>query len=770
MRAARFTVLYLARSDTTMPEIPSRLPDGQREIIRSILDAHGYDELTQTQHEAFYGGILNSDNGILIAETGNGKTLVAEASVKQALENDEQVAYLVPSSQLRTAKKNELQQWAEDDGWIIGTGGWGLRNGDVSVCTFEQFYQLIIQDIGNARSVGQVILDDFHEIYSSYRGPNIEKAIAALREANVDILGISATLGNPIELAEWLNDATLIESNETRNIPIEELPIEAQRTPSRKAHLADVVEERVEKAPFLIFNNSKKSTKGRTELIAERDLFPQNDTDHLAEIDAALSTAPTETHEELAALMSQGVAYHHSGLETDVREVVVDAVQAGDIYCLCCTPGLAYGFDAPIQTVIPADLKMFNGSYMEYIGCWEYLQWIGRAGRQGHGFDPGYAIPLWQDWDEAKERFQFDTPTGEKKLEDVKTHLDDETRLRWLFLDLVATRWSTPAEIENFLRHTLYWEQVRTSTSSWSAQYDSPAEELDATLSSISGWLTENEFLTHSSVDDSFSLPELGMAAVEFNRNVWVEYPLPRVHSYYRYLEDKLEPVPLLARLCELFGVSLSKKPDSEAFESKCRSRGLTANDAGMTAGVLAWYWCNGKDLDVIEAELDFDPAGIGRTARELTDLLEAGKYLFDAYPRRDAPVWWDTLAAQLQHGVKAGDLALIDAVRGLGRKRGQALRDGVERYLIENDIDYNGDATLIEVLVTAREHVSDLSRLVKTRTDGVGDVIAERIEETIAGWDEDEHVDIHDPFDNSGDISVDTPDSRMKNASLNRF
>lgn len=763
-----------------MPEIPTSLDERQRRIVRSILDAHGFDELTQTQYEAFDGGLLEPYNGLLVAETGNGKTLVAESVVKQTLIENGQVAYLVPSTQLRNAKQNELNEWAERDGYTIGTGGWGMRNADVTVCTFEQFYQLILQGIGGARDVDRVILDDFHEIYSNYRGPNIESALAAILEAGVRVFGISATLGNPVELAEWLGNATLVVSDETRTIPIQEHPMESKKMPTKKEYLANLVDEFQDSAPFLIFNNSKTATRGRAEEIDGRDIFPKNDTDHLAAIENALSTTPTDGHKHLAKMMGRGIAYHHSDLERDVREVVVDAIQSGDVRCLCCTPGLAYGFDAPIQTVIAADLRMFNGTYMEYIGCWEYLQWIGRAGRQGHGFDVGHAIPLWNDYDEAAEIYQFDTPTGEKELSDVTTHINDEMRLRWLFLDLVATRWQTTDEIEEFFQHTLYWEQLRNGDPpSWGSQHATPEDELQETLHETATWLSDSDFLSHSAVNDRFSLPALGEAAVEFNRNIWTTHTLSRVHSYHQYLGDSyIGAVQLLSFLSDVFDVKLPNVPDSDSFSNKCRTAGIGTDDAGLTAGVIAWHWCTGQNVTRIEEELDFDPVGLSRTAADLSSLVRAGKHLFDAHPTRVCPDWWDTLADQLHHGVKASDLALVDAVNGLGRKRGLSLRMEMERYMTENSLSVNGESTLADILLHIREHGSvDFHKLVVTRVDGIGDVIADRIDETIAEWADGTRPPVHDPFGNTASShhlkekrNTNTTATNTRNSTLTNF
>ena len=52
-----------------------------------------------------------------------------------------------------------------------------------------------------------VIIDEIHLLNDPRRGPTLEIVITLLRQLikNVQIIGLSATIGNPKELADWLN-------------------------------------------------------------------------------------------------------------------------------------------------------------------------------------------------------------------------------------------------------------------------------------------------------------------------------------------------------------------------------------------------------------------------------------------------------------------------------------------------------------------------------------------------------------------------------------
>jgi len=62
--------------------------------------------------------------------------------------------------------------------------------------------------------VGVVVIDEIHLLNDIGRGPTLEILITILRRLlkNVQIIGLSATIGNPKELAAWL-DAKLVIDN-----------------------------------------------------------------------------------------------------------------------------------------------------------------------------------------------------------------------------------------------------------------------------------------------------------------------------------------------------------------------------------------------------------------------------------------------------------------------------------------------------------------------------------------------------------------------------
>ncbi|ELY96774.1 DEAD/DEAH box helicase [Natrialba taiwanensis] len=436
-----------------MPPVPDNIAQPDQDLIQELLDQKSpeFTDLTVTQYEAFEDGVLNDGNHLLVAETGNGKTFVAEAVTKKALQDGDNVAYLVPSVALVGEKHATVSAWTPES--VTVNKGHGYTEADVVVATFESFFEAVVR--GYADRFDTVILDDFHEIYSSQRGPNIEKGISAAINGDMEILGISATVGNPHTIARWL-DADLTISSEDRAVPIEERPIE--KTDEKYARqIAQLIQDHREKGPFLVFNDTTRNAEARARGVADELTFDiGNDIDFRAKVNEAIKTELTDTHETLIELLNNGVAYHHSRLERGVKDLIEEYTEKGVIKCVFCTTTLSYGFDSPVQSVIVADLKRnWEGGF---IGVYEYVQWIGRAGRDADEYDQAYAFLMYND-EEAFEKFQFDTRVEEKDIEDVTSHLSRQIALRWLVLELVNYGWETDTEVIQFIRSTLFWSE-----------------------------------------------------------------------------------------------------------------------------------------------------------------------------------------------------------------------------------------------------------------------------------------------------------------------
>lgn len=86
---------------------------------------------------------------------------------------------------------------------------------------------------------------------------------------------------------------------------------------------------------------------------------------------------------EMIALLEKGIAIHHAGIMTVLREMVELLFEKGYIKLLFATETFAVGINMPTKTAIFTGLSKFNGKEHRQLFPHEYTQMAGRAGRRG---------------------------------------------------------------------------------------------------------------------------------------------------------------------------------------------------------------------------------------------------------------------------------------------------------------------------------------------------------------------------------------------------
>ncbi len=737
-----------------MSSIPNSIPQSDQELIQELLDQKPpeFTDLTLTQYEAFENGVLDEGNHLLIAETGNGKTFVAEAVTKKALEDGEKVAYLVPSVALVGEKHATVSAWTPES--VTVNKGHGYSEADVVVATFESFFEAVIR--GYAERFDTVILDDFHEIYSSQRGSNIEKGISAALDGDMEILGISATIGNPHTIARWL-EANLTISSEDRAVPIDERPVE--KTGEKYAdHIARLIQNHRGKGPFLVFNDTTSHAEARARGVAEKLTFDTGGVDFHDEVNDAVKTELTDAHKTLIRLLNNGVAYHHSRLERGVKDLIEEYTEKGIIKCVFCTTTLSYGFDSPVQSVVVADLKRTweDG----FIGVYEYVQWIGRAGRDAGKYDQAYAFLLYDD-EEAFEKFQFETRVEEKDIEDVTSHLSGQVALRWLVLELVSYGWETDIEVLEFIQSTLFWsesveqvpEYIRDDLSK------QPGEEVRDEIQKTLTWLT-NHGLLHKPIgqpqtdETRYTATDLGTALVEYEHSNWFDNSVERVLELTEWLhkqDQDLTPELLVQKLAAKYYHcdEVMVIDDEDGLNEKMDLYKLSGSE-GSTAVLICWFWCAGISITAIEDYFGGDDmSSIANTASNISSAVKSVRLLYEPFEMPSEPEWLESFAAQVAEGVPGPDMYLINNVDYFGRALYNNLRDQLNRSGGKNaSWDPGREHFVIErlskLLADAGE---DLFTDTIKSTSGIGPAISQNLLSSVKEWDPEEDERILVPF-----------------------
>jgi len=198
-----------------LKEIKNKIPKEIYEILSKEIE-----ELRPAQKKAIENGLLENKNLLVCTPTASGKTLIAElASLKSILENDRKVIYIVPLKALASEKFNDFKKRYGNLIRIalsignLDSADLYLADYDLIVCTAEKLDSLIRHHTPWLGMVSTVIVDEIHLINDAGRGPTLEILITILRKIlkKVQIIGLSATIGNPKELADWLDGNLVVD-------------------------------------------------------------------------------------------------------------------------------------------------------------------------------------------------------------------------------------------------------------------------------------------------------------------------------------------------------------------------------------------------------------------------------------------------------------------------------------------------------------------------------------------------------------------------------
>jgi len=181
--------------------------------LYSILDKDITD-LRPAQSKAIKKGLLKGKNLLVCTPTASGKTLIAElGGVKNILEGKGKAVYIVPLKALASEKyKDFKKRYGHLFRIALSIGDMDkaeryLEECELIVCTAEKLDSLLRHHVPWLKNIGTVIIDEIHLLNDPGRGPTLEILITILRQLlpNVQLLGLSATIGNPEELSSWLN-------------------------------------------------------------------------------------------------------------------------------------------------------------------------------------------------------------------------------------------------------------------------------------------------------------------------------------------------------------------------------------------------------------------------------------------------------------------------------------------------------------------------------------------------------------------------------------
>lgn len=183
--------------------------------IQKVVQDLNIKSLRPCQEKAINQGLFTTQKNMLVsAPTASGKTLVAELAMLQTiLEHKKRVIYVVPLKALASEKYREFDKMYSKYFSVhisigeVQTQNY-VQNFDLLLVTAEKLDSLLRHSKTFMDNVGLVIIDEIHLLNDETRGPTLEVLITLFKikyDSKIRLLGLSATIKNRKELAQWLN-------------------------------------------------------------------------------------------------------------------------------------------------------------------------------------------------------------------------------------------------------------------------------------------------------------------------------------------------------------------------------------------------------------------------------------------------------------------------------------------------------------------------------------------------------------------------------------
>jgi len=353
--------------------------------------------------------ILESRQHVVVcAPTNSGKTVVGYMILIEALLRSQNALLIEPLRALAQEKADEVGVLLSDlspevfptaPKVRLTTGDYRLESespdspppegGQLIVATPERF-EAILRNPSNAAwigKIGAVVIDEAHLIKDPKRGPTLELLIATLISlpAPPRVALLSATVGNPERLREWLNPCQLIRST--------------ARTPLKKEVWELSAEDKVE------------------ETIASsiRQILQDPGTSVLVFV-YRKSSADALARQLTEALKAQVLSYH-SGQSASDKASRRNAFNSGSCRCVVSTTALAMGVNLPATHVIVRDTTFFGVGKLPVD---QLLQILGRAGRGDRSGTGIVIVRPEDDWD-ATDLAQS---LAEERIESIRSSFE----------------------------------------------------------------------------------------------------------------------------------------------------------------------------------------------------------------------------------------------------------------------------------------------------------------------------------------------------------
>ncbi len=417
--------------------------DKKQEETENTGDIITFKEFTldQFQVEAIHA-IERNESVVVTAQTGSGKTLIADYIIDKFMHTGKRVIYTAPIKALSNQKFRDFKKAYGEENVGIMTGDVVMNShAPILIMTTEIYRNMLLCNDPSLEHVSYVVFDEIHYINDIERGTIWEESLIFSPET-IRYLCLSATIPNAKEFAHWIESIkghrVAVVSNKKRVVPLRHLlfdsylgitNIENIKKHSREIeHIADYRELYHRKYRGMSYEKKKKDYKIPSHIELIKDLatgnylpaiyfvFSRKATQDKAEelIRECNFAAPADipiiilmynkyitseikdldSSRVLKRFLQKGVAIHHAGMLPKQKELVEELFGMSLVRVLYATETFAVGINMPAKAVCFHTLEKYDGITFRYLHTKEYFQLAGRAGRRGIDKE-GYAIALY---------------------------------------------------------------------------------------------------------------------------------------------------------------------------------------------------------------------------------------------------------------------------------------------------------------------------------------------------------------------------------------
>ncbi len=681
-----------------------------KEYLDELLKSLKYDSLYPPQELALSKGVMNGNNVLVTTPTSSGKTLIGLMGMINILNKGKKVVYLTPLKALATEKFNEFKVITDLSCFRnrrvnigISTGdydssGSELVDKDVIILTNEKMDSILRHDSNWIYNVGLFIIDEIHLLTERERGPTLEIILTKIKlmPQKPQIIGISATVSNSDEVAEWLTcepiqsnwrPTELIEGvynygkvtmNDGTNYHIDNIGISDNTTSAITSLAMDSITN--DGGQSLVFAETRKRTvslaKKTSEIVAK---FLDKTSIKLAQktgVEILKEGDDTELTRTLSSTVAKGVGFHHAGLGAKSRQIVEKAFRNGIVKILFATPTLAAGVNLPARRVIITSIFRYDYQYGGNVpmSVLQYKQICGRAGRPAYD-KYGEAIIIADSRTNPEDlynHFVLGVP------EPIVSQLMDERALRVHVLGVIASK---PKMLKSELLY--FFEQTFLSKYQGNQTISFEIESLLTYLRDEKLIIMRNDLLIATKFGKRISLlyidPKTG---IQFKNNLdsydGNKYDINDINSNKHENNNVINFLYWICDCYDFYPKLSLRQNETEYFQRlfekhKLGSYGLSNYDYSLKNLVILLEWIDESSEANLNEKIGVEPGDLHRMVETTYWLLHCLYEIAKLIERKDLLPEINILRIRIRHGVKSELIPLIQ-LEGIGRIRARSL------------------------------------------------------------------------------------------------